>query len=301
MTPTPTHSDYAALLAACAADPDEDTPRLALADYLENPDEGNDPARAELIRVQVELARHLDEPAKDWEHLVAREDALLAEHEARWRRGEKCGRCGGDRRVTFHTGERYERRHGNPDMVQCPTCHGTGWERWWLAGVFSPNVDHPRQTDPRDWFREDGCDWVWRHPVHFERGFIEQVDANLNDIFQDDSPTPWALAVVRSEPLLRRFGVVDRRPAENEGYDESPNKGKVTHDWFVGDAQYGRYHVGEVLMKKMREMNPHVYCDILGYLEFDSPAAANRALAESAWAIVVRAVRAGVSGSNGGG
>jgi uncharacterized protein (TIGR02996 family) len=47
-------SERDALLAAILADPDEDTPRLAFADYLE---ENGDPHRAEFIRVQVELAR----------------------------------------------------------------------------------------------------------------------------------------------------------------------------------------------------------------------------------------------------
>lgn len=46
--------DGTALLAAIAAHPDEDTPRLMLADELEATGDG---ARAELIRVQCELAR----------------------------------------------------------------------------------------------------------------------------------------------------------------------------------------------------------------------------------------------------
>jgi uncharacterized protein (TIGR02996 family) len=47
-------SDRDALLAAIRAQPDEDTPRLVFADWLEENDE---PARAEFIRAQVELAR----------------------------------------------------------------------------------------------------------------------------------------------------------------------------------------------------------------------------------------------------
>ncbi len=45
-------SDGDALLAAILAHPDEDTPRLVYADWL---DEHNDPDRAEFIRVQVQL------------------------------------------------------------------------------------------------------------------------------------------------------------------------------------------------------------------------------------------------------
>lgn len=47
-------SDEEALLAAIAASPDEDTPRLVYADWL---DEHDQPIRAEFIRVQIEVAR----------------------------------------------------------------------------------------------------------------------------------------------------------------------------------------------------------------------------------------------------
>ena len=49
-TPDPTRD---ALYAAILAHPDEDTPRLAYADHIE---EFGDPARAEFIRVQCQLA-----------------------------------------------------------------------------------------------------------------------------------------------------------------------------------------------------------------------------------------------------
>lgn len=51
---TTTTSDERDLLSAILAHPDEDTPRLMLADALE---ERGQPARAEFIRVQVELAQ----------------------------------------------------------------------------------------------------------------------------------------------------------------------------------------------------------------------------------------------------
>lgn len=73
-----TESD--ALLAAIAADPDDDTPRLALADWL---DEHGDPARAEFIRVQIEYARAAE---RDPRRVPLRERAaqLLAAHERTW-------------------------------------------------------------------------------------------------------------------------------------------------------------------------------------------------------------------------
>src|SRR5688572_26102412 len=81
--------DLLALLAGCRAAPADDTPRLVLADWLdENADSAGIPAddaraRAQLIRVQVELAR----PTCDTVHLAqlrAAEARLLTVNAARW-------------------------------------------------------------------------------------------------------------------------------------------------------------------------------------------------------------------------
>ena len=48
------HPDWPAFLAAIVENPDDDTARLAAADFLE---ENGDPTRAAFIRIQVELAR----------------------------------------------------------------------------------------------------------------------------------------------------------------------------------------------------------------------------------------------------
>ena len=74
----PLPGDLIALLNACRADPVSDLPRLVLADWL---DERDDPARAEFLRVQCELAR----PSLDTERvaeLKGRERALI---DANWR------------------------------------------------------------------------------------------------------------------------------------------------------------------------------------------------------------------------
>jgi uncharacterized protein (TIGR02996 family) len=70
----------AAFEAAILAEPDEDTPRLIYADWLE---ENGEPGRAEFIRVQCELARL---PASDPRRgaLEDRQDDLLAAHEIDW-------------------------------------------------------------------------------------------------------------------------------------------------------------------------------------------------------------------------
>jgi uncharacterized protein (TIGR02996 family) len=66
---------------AILASPDDDFPRLIYADRLE---ERNDP-RGELIHVQIELARLREEDDR-WADLAAREQRLLAQHEAEWAR-----------------------------------------------------------------------------------------------------------------------------------------------------------------------------------------------------------------------
>ncbi len=85
----------AAFMADIVANPDDDTPRLVYADWLE--DDG-DPARAEFIRLQCRLARmdrhDLGRYALGWD-----EHALLWEHEKAW-----CRPLGHVDRVKFRRG-----------------------------------------------------------------------------------------------------------------------------------------------------------------------------------------------------
>ena len=67
-------SDEAAFLRAICEHPDEDTPRLVFADWLDEQGDDANAAWAELIRVQVPLARG---PGAEREKLVARERELL--------------------------------------------------------------------------------------------------------------------------------------------------------------------------------------------------------------------------------
>jgi uncharacterized protein (TIGR02996 family) len=66
-------------LQAIRAAPDDDGPRLVYADWL---DEHGDPARAEFIRVQCEVARA--KPGRPRGALRKRQEELLAEHDFRW-------------------------------------------------------------------------------------------------------------------------------------------------------------------------------------------------------------------------
>ena len=298
-------SESILLLRAIADAPDDDTLRLIYADWLE---EHSECAWGELIRVQVELARmetysadllnddtpwsECTELSAKWcpncgdciclnpeaslsdadcplhsptsEHCChhelmdkiaayrARESALLAEHEPRLRRGERCERCENG------TYEFFPSSNLPPRKKKCPFCRGTGWERWWLA---------ERRLD----YHLSKCTKVeWRHRVHFVRGFPEQVDANLRDIMDaDGNPTEWALACVRGEPGLRRFGVVDR-PAWQGTMDDSL--------WYTVSGVVGT--IERRLSEIIRKNNPK------GLYGHDSPAAANTALATAAWQCV---------------
>src|SRR4051812_28174157 len=67
-------------LRALLAEPDDDTLRLATADWL---DENDQPARAEFVRVQVELARGVEDRDRR-RHLELRQRDLLVAHDAEW-------------------------------------------------------------------------------------------------------------------------------------------------------------------------------------------------------------------------
>jgi uncharacterized protein (TIGR02996 family) len=75
-------SDEAALLAVIRAQPEEDTPRLIYADWL---DENDQPERAEFIRSQIERAG-LDGDDPRWRELINREAELIVAAKQTWLR-----------------------------------------------------------------------------------------------------------------------------------------------------------------------------------------------------------------------
>jgi uncharacterized protein (TIGR02996 family) len=72
-----------ALIAAIVANPEEDTPRLVLADWLDEHGDKHDRARAEFIRLQCRLAR-LPEGDPERPALQKREKQLAARHWLDW-------------------------------------------------------------------------------------------------------------------------------------------------------------------------------------------------------------------------
>lgn len=73
-------TEWEALMRAVCEHPDDDTPRLVLADWL---DENGEPERAKFIRAQCQLLRV---PSRDpeWEVLHKRQDRLLNLYSRRW-------------------------------------------------------------------------------------------------------------------------------------------------------------------------------------------------------------------------
>jgi uncharacterized protein (TIGR02996 family) len=73
-----------ALLRTVCENPDDDTPRLVFADWL---DENGEAERAEFIRLQILMAQMKDNANDDWpgwQRLCARELHLLHEHDEQW-------------------------------------------------------------------------------------------------------------------------------------------------------------------------------------------------------------------------
>ena len=152
-----------ALYAACLAEPDEDTPRLAYADWLDEHDENAQ--RAELIRVQCGIIACKHCKRYDCAEIVARERELLAIAKA-WET-LPCQRCGGSScdAVT---------RSG----ATCPVCGGTGDLLKLPMTLLS---DPPQQA---------------RRTVHWIRGF-SVLECASGDTMVSGKPTLWAVHVAK--------------------------------------------------------------------------------------------------------
>jgi uncharacterized protein (TIGR02996 family) len=207
----------AAILRAVREQPDDDLPRLALADVLAetDPDEGGDADWAEFIRVGVELARTPAVwPEGKWvgfikrNDLACRSDALRAAHEARWRRGPACGRCGGKGkgkiRVRLSSNRHWTRTdptRRRQNHASCPDCRGSGW-----TGPLGRHGFTDRG-------RAGSSPLKWVHSADFRRGFIHRVSTPLADVFAGNDVTDWAVRVARwPQVCLEEWGLTDRKP-----------------------------------------------------------------------------------------
>ena len=220
----PGQSDREAFLRAVCENPADDTPRLVFADWLdEHGDRPDDPARAEFIRVQGELAGWRTPPGSGSEdyrwhtRMKRRESELLAAH-PEWSRC-RCPECDGK----GTTATDYYGLHGGRHLITCRTCGGTG-------DLF---VSPPPSG-------LDGLPPPVHRSVTFARGFPDAVSCTLAELGRgcpdctdgrwrngrdgccrtcDDkkfTPTSWAVAVVRQSPVTR-FALMDRQPVRVTG------------------------------------------------------------------------------------
>lgn len=90
-----TTADEQAFLAAIVAAPDDDTPRLVFADWLDERAEGDDAARAALIRAQCQL-EHLAPATKPRRALEKQAKTILKEHGGRWTQALRDAKIAGE-------------------------------------------------------------------------------------------------------------------------------------------------------------------------------------------------------------
>lgn len=306
-------TDEAALLRAICAVPDEDTPRLAYADWLDEQDQLPDRAcpkckgrkwtpiemtkkkvtcntcfnvatqrasgtvhdtsradRAELIRVQVELAARAgtDQEREEcsWggtcncrsHQLWRRESALLAAH-PEWSQCP-CPACEGDGKERLGAGVRTQR--------DCPTCSGSGdllhdfrpvLRRGFLWELTVPTmgVVGARSTEecPRCGGSGDGGPSL--HCSHCGGDGLAMGDWQ---------PPPWLMAVVAAVPTLEKIVVADR------------DVGGVACSWLKDDESREPYSIPSPIFEAMYRLHRHNQRDGR-WLYFDTPAAAVDALA----------------------
>jgi uncharacterized protein (TIGR02996 family) len=169
--------EQAALLAAIAAHPEEDTPRLAYADWLdEHAGDTPDPAaarvRAEFIRVQCELKKYEHLPSSQqqgYAGLYRRQNEILTHHrrDLLGRLGEELTEVAMTRDVVFDRGFLKKLtldsglflKHASPITRFQPLPEVTVVEpAWWRSRLFaSPDVDviTSLQLSPDEPFPED--------------------------------------------------------------------------------------------------------------------------------------------------
>jgi len=191
-----THDTRSQLLAEIAANPEDDTLRLAFADWLDEHGDAADRDRAEFIRVQCELGV--------WSGRGhPREVELLSAH-PEWSRC-RCPECDG-------SGDQ-GKKNGH-DGLACPACGGTG------DLFLTPRVSGASLTPPPK-----------PRTVTFARGFVDGVTCTLAEAFAPDgTPTPWAVEVVKQTPVVR-FRMTDQTPHHRDAAIRGPFAVGLVWDW----------------------------------------------------------------------
>lgn len=95
------HTDEQSFLTAILATPDDDTPRLVFADWLDERGTADDKARAALIRAQCQ-AEYLPPDSKECKRLTREAKAIVKANEKRWLKEVRAAKLGSD--WTFRRG-----------------------------------------------------------------------------------------------------------------------------------------------------------------------------------------------------
>lgn len=192
----PSHGpELKALLAACHRDPDDDTPRLVLADWLQ---EHDDP-RGELMRIQVRLAAM---PAGDPEY-----DTLFEQHQKWW---EKYGKLW-DKEVGSHIW------NAGPHDRGLPTLGHSGSDAIWGLSLYTWDLKDPAKHPKHSLSAAISIGWpgmVWVHTEEDEDGEIP-VEILARTAFEPFNQPPWSGSPT---PIGIRFtvglpvtaGIIDR-------------------------------------------------------------------------------------------
>lgn len=161
------HPDLTGLLAGCRAAPADDTPRLVLADWLEEhadrsglPSAADARERAELIRVQVELARPTADAARVADLRRAERDLILSNWH-RWA-GDLPAILRGLRDGTLAQAMRLPIRSGPtpaPPAID-PLYPHNSWR--FTRGLLAVDLQPHELADARlrEWFQSDLAAWV---------------------------------------------------------------------------------------------------------------------------------------------
>lgn len=320
MTTTLARTDtQRALLDAISANPDDDTPRLAYADSLDEAADGELTPRGEFIRVQCELARIGPLPkcsgshflscpackqARECAGLTARERDLLARYEAEWRLPRVCERCGGKGRIGPN-------KPPTSIFYDCRTCHGRGrvgvlneqqWTRLETGITGFSHVVQPTVTWSRG-FPVIECPVAW---CCEESGFTKCPQCtNSGSVPSAITPHGLRCSMCRGARSIPDYPHA-RGTWEEQGMltvrftDIEPEVCGATYDW--NDPRQYRNLPGrppEVLWDALLTCSTkkaRVKAQKLCYMEFDSPEAAHLALSRACgvWARGLACGRGGV-------
>jgi uncharacterized protein (TIGR02996 family) len=220
-----------AFRAAIAAHPDDDAPRLAFADWL---DEHDRPAEAELVRVQIEL-----EPLRE-DYGDARADALrereevllrpLRDRESQWLADLGCCRFGAD----------VEYRRGFVDALKLPArwfvAHGAALRQrypllrklvvfrlngWGARFAACEHLRGVRELDPPCWYSDADADALAGSPHLSALGALHYWTGNWQANTVGQLRT---LAASTAWPNLRRFRVVLGEDADRDLVNEAAGR-----------------------------------------------------------------------------